>query len=318
MGFVRDLTGKTAAKSAKSAGQTQQRQALSSARDINQAGLVSRTQVGRAGQQAGSLLDPFAEVGQQGLDQSGFLTDPQAQFDFLQSNPLFQLALDQANVGTQQSAAAQGRLSAGDTLQQLSNNVLLSAQPLIAQQRQSIGGLIDLGRGVASEQGGILQNTAGNIANIRQGTATNVANLQTGGAAAQAAGIVGAANARGARAGNILGLATGGLSQAAGIAPTGTAPGGQNTGFDIAGLVQGGIGLFSDENLKDSIELVGVENGHNIYKWAWNKLANSLGLTGESRGVIAQQVKETNPEAISYQDGFMKVNYEMIGVNHGN
>ena len=139
------------------------------------------------------MFDPFAQLGQAGVEQAGFLTDPQAQFDFLLSNPLFAAALEQANVGTQQSAAAQGRLSAGDTLQQLSQNVLLAAQPLIGQQRQAIGGLIDLGRGTAGQQGDILRRTAG-----------DVANLQTGGAAAQAAGIVGAEQARGQGLQNII------------------------------------------------------------------------------------------------------------------
>ena len=270
MGFIRDLTGATAVEAAEKSGEVQRKQGFASASDV-----------GVAGAEAQQLLNPFSAVAQQGIDQAGFLTDPQAQFDFLQSNPLFQASLDNANRVTQQSAAAQGRLSAGDTALDLSNNFLLSAQPLIGQQQQSIRGLIDLGRGVASEQG----------AGIR-GTAADVANLQTGGTAAQAAGIVGAANARGTRAGNIVSLAKEGI--------------------------EAGTALFSDETLKEDIKLVGNESGHNIYTWAWNKAASALGLTGNSRGVIAQQVKETNPEAISYKDGFMQVNYEMIGVSHGN
>jgi hypothetical protein len=287
VGFIRDLTGKTAATAAKASGELQRGQAFESATDVDRAGLVSRTQVGRAGREAGDLLDPFAEVGAQGLDLAGFLGDPTAQFDFLQNNPLFQSALESANVRTEQRAASRGRLSAGDTLEQLTANTLQTARPFLQDQRSDILNLLNLGRGVASEQGGILQNTAGNLANIRGGTAADVANLRTGGTSAQAAGQVGAANVRGQAASNLL---SGGIQLA---------------------------GLFSDERLKEKIKPIGFENGHNIYKWAWNKVANALGLFGESRGVIAQQVKETNPEAISYDRGFMKVNYEMIGVNHG-
>ena len=127
----------------------------------------------QAAQEASTLLDPFQAVGQQGIDQAGFLTDPKAQFDFLQSNPLFQMSLDNANRQTQQSAASRGRLSAGDTLQQLSNNVLLSASPLIANQKQSIGDLLNLGVNVAGNQG----------------------SLRTGQGAALAGGIVGQQNA---------------------------------------------------------------------------------------------------------------------------
>jgi len=185
MGFVRNLTGKTAAKAAIQGGEIQSAAATDAAGNVLQ-----------AGQQAGGLLDPFQQIGQQGIEQAGFLTDPQAQFDFLQNNPLFQLGLDNANTQTNQFAAARGRLSAGDTLMQLNNNALLTAAPLIQQQKQSIGNLLNIGQNTALNQGGILQNTAAN-----QG------NLLTGAAAAQAGGIVGAANARSQGAGNILNLA---------------------------------------------------------------------------------------------------------------
>jgi len=102
----------------------------------------------------------------------------------LQNNPLFQASLDNANQQTLQSAAARGRLSSGDTLQQLSQNTLLSASPLIQQQKQSIGDLLTIGQNVAGNQG----------------------NLLTGGAAAQAGGLIGGANARTQGVNNILNL----------------------------------------------------------------------------------------------------------------
>ena len=162
-----------------------------------QAANQAANQVQTAGQQAGELFNPFATVAQQGIDQSGFLTDPNAQFEFLQNNPLFQMGLDNANRVTQQSSAAQGRLSSGDTLQQLNNNALLTATPLIDRQRQDILGLLNLGTGVAGQQANILQNTA-----------LNAGNLRTGGAAAQAGGIVGASNAQQDQLGNIINVGT--------------------------------------------------------------------------------------------------------------
>jgi len=184
MGFVRRLTGKTAAGAAKKAGEIQSQAATDAAGNVLQ-----------AGQQAGVLLDPFAKVGQQGLDQSQFLTDPQAQFDFLQSNPLFQSALDNANRNTLQLSAAQGRLSAGDTLKSLSQNTLLAASPLIQQQKGSILDTLGFGERTALNQGNILQSTSAN-----QG------NLLTGAAAAQAGGIVGAENARSAGLQNLINI----------------------------------------------------------------------------------------------------------------
>jgi len=140
-----------------------------------------------AGQEASTLLDPFQRIGRQGIVRSGFLTDPDAQFDFLQSNPLFQQIQEQnqqvtgdAQEALFKTAAARGRLSAGDTIQQTANlgeqsarNLLLASQPLIADQKQSIGDLLNFG----------------------QATAVNQGNLRTGIGAAQAGGIVGAQNA---------------------------------------------------------------------------------------------------------------------------
>ena len=68
--------------------------------------------------------------------------------------------------------------------------------------------------------------------------------------------------------------------------------------------------------LKENIELIGTKNGFNIYTWDWNELANEeLGLTGSSEGVMADEVNEVMPEAVEYKDGFMHVNYSMIGVH---
>jgi hypothetical protein len=180
-----------------------------------------------AGGEASALLNPFAAIGQQGIEQAGFLTDPQARFDFLQNNPLFQAAQAQGQNVTSnaqdalfKTAAARGRLSAGDTLQQIQqlgdasqNSLLLAASPLIQQQRQSIGDLINLGVSTAGNQG----------------------NLLTGQAAALAAGDIGAANARSAGAGNILNLG----AQIGGFA-LGAFGGGPGTpGLDIPGV--GGV-----------------------------------------------------------------------------
>jgi hypothetical protein len=134
--------------------------------------------------EASALLDPFKAIGESGLSQAGFLTDPQAQFDFLQSNPLFQLGLDNLNLQTQKQALASGRVGTGDTSQQIINNALLAASPLIQGQKQSIGDLLNFGLTTAGSQG----------------------NLLTGAAAAEAGGIVGASNARQQGIGNLLNI----------------------------------------------------------------------------------------------------------------
>ena len=259
LGLVDDITGEDAAKDA----------ARDAAKVQAAAGgdAIAAQQLASAKGQ--EFLTPFAQVGQQGIDQSNFLANPQAQFDFLQNNPLFQMGLDNANTQTQNIAAARGRLSAGDTLQQLSNNALLAAQPLIANQRQDINNLLNLGSGIAQTQ-----------ANVAIGEGTNVGNLLTDIGAANAAGIVGAGNveAQGAQA----------LLQA---------------GLTGAGLA------FSDPKLKTNIKQIGQKNGFDWFSWDWNDIALKLGLTGSSEGVMADIVQLTNPELIGESSGYMTVNY---------
>lgn len=168
--------------------------------DAEDAALEAGEIQAQAAQQAGELFNPFQVIGQQGLNQAGFLTDPNQQFDFLQSNPLFQLGLDNLNTQSNRQSRATGRLGATDANQQLINNALLAASPLINQQKQSIGNLLDFGLTTADRQG----------------------NLITGGAAAQAGGIVGGANARQAGLSNLFNL--GGLAAGA-FAPTPGVPG---------------------------------------------------------------------------------------------
>ena len=148
-----------------------------------------------ATESAQSRFEPFGAFPQRGADASQFLANPQAQFDFLQSNPLFNLALENANQQTNARAASRGRLSAGDTLQSLSNNVLLSASPLIDRQREDSTNLLKFGGDIAASRG-----------NIDIGQAASVGDLITSGTAAGAAGIVGEANARASGVQNILSL----------------------------------------------------------------------------------------------------------------
>jgi len=266
--IIDDLTGETASNAALSAAQIQ----------ANSAREAAALQV-QGGKDASALLNPFANIGEQGLAQSNFLTDPNAQFEFLQNNPLFQNALSAGNQNVDrlmQSAAARGRLSAGDTAQQIQTlgqqNLLQAAAPLIQGQKNSIGDLLNFGSTTASNQG-----------NLLTGQAAAAAGGITNAAAAQAAGLVGGANAQGQGSQNLLSAGLTGLS-------------------------------FSDPSLKESIKPLGKASGWNIYSWTWNKAAEKLGLIGDSSGVMADEVKAVKPEAVTTSNGYMMVNYSMIGL----
>lgn len=68
-------------------------------------------------------------------------------------------------------------------------------------------------------------------------------------------------------------------------------------------------GLFSDARLKDNIKPKGQENGHNVYEF------NYRGEDKKYIGVMADEVQETNPEAVHEVQGYLTVDYPMIGVN---
>ncbi len=75
-----------------------------------------------------------------------------------------------------------------------------------------------------------------------------------------------------------------------------------------AGAIASIASLFSDARLKENIVPAGRENGHNIYEF------NYIGQPERYTGVMAQEVLETNPEAVIHTPEGLKVNYSAIGV----
>jgi len=138
----------------------------------------------RSKEEALRYFSPYADVGGLGLDQVGFLTDPNEQYQWLQNNPMFQMSLDNANDATAKMSAANGRLSAGDTLMQLQQNGLLTSQSLINDQKNSINNLLNFGYGTSAGQ-----------ANAALGVGNNISNMMMQQGNAQAAGIMGQTNA---------------------------------------------------------------------------------------------------------------------------
>jgi hypothetical protein len=208
MGFVRDLTGKTAVNAAKQSGELLTEAALEGSQLQSQGFLDANKAQINTSDRARAMFDPFADLGASGVEQAGFLTDPNQQFNFLQNNPLFQMGLDNANQQTMSNAASQGRLSSGDTLQQLTNNSLLAAQPLIQDQKNSIADLLRFGSNAATNQGNILLDQGRGTANSISNSANALADGITSAANARATGIIGTANARGEKAQNVMEIGT--------------------------------------------------------------------------------------------------------------
>jgi len=89
----------------------------------------------------------------------------------------------------------------------------------------------------------------------------------------------------------------------------------QQTGAgDILGTAAQLYGMYllgSDKRMKQDIKFLRKEKGHNVYSWNWNDKAKSIGWDKyPTKGVIAQEVMEYMPEAVSKDaNGYYMVNY---------
>ena len=95
-----------------------------------------------------------------------------------------------------------------------------------------------------------------------------------------------------------------------------TAPGTSMFNSIISGAQTTGQAFqsFSDKRLKKNIEYVGMEGGHKVYTWEWTKRGKEIAGQQPTRGVLAQEVMITNPEAVTRDEstGFLKVDYSKL------
>jgi hypothetical protein len=79
----------------------------------------------------------------------------------------------------------------------------------------------------------------------------------------------------------------------------------------LGSLATAGVPMpWSDTRLKENITYLGKDKGYNIYSWDWNSKAKELGINTPTIGVLAQEVKEINPDAVVLdKSGYYKVNY---------
>lgn len=80
----------------------------------------------------------------------------------------------------------------------------------------------------------------------------------------------------------------------------------------IASLLGSGMSMFSDKRLKENIEFVDNVDGVNVYDFDY--IDKSIGAD-RYRGVMAQEIKDSHPDAISEISGFMMVDYSKLPVN---
>lgn len=192
----------------------------------------------------------------------------------------------------------------------------------MGQTLLGVGGQLAQGRTRAGEQiAGAALGTgnalAGYANQLGRDTSTvlgqgggNLANLLSGAGAAQA-------GSQSQLATILANIAT---QQGSTIAGLPGIPGVQQTQGILGGIGQaaGGIGAamtaFSDIRLKENIRRVGVsQGGHNLYLWDWNETGRRITGNQPGFGVLAQELQETLPEAVTRGEcGFLRVDYSRV------
>ena len=88
----------------------------------------------------------------------------------------------------------------------------------------------------------------------------------------------------------------------------------QQATSNLVGTAAGLAGtFFSDKRLKENIEQIDeLENGLSWYSWNWTNAAKEIVGDQRSEGVMADEVKEMFPEAVSMKQGYLVVNYGEI------
>jgi len=85
---------------------------------------------------------------------------------------------------------------------------------------------------------------------------------------------------------------------------------GKKYGIQVAVSSTPVVAVPSDITLKENIELIGKQNGFNIYEFNYKNDPHT-----RYSGVMAQEVLKVRPDAVSMKDGHLAVYYSKIGVD---
>lgn len=228
-----------------------------------------------------------------------------------------------------QNAMQQGQLSAG-VLGNMGNDALNVGQAILGDRQNlgaNLGNLYSNAGGTAGDyalnignllSGGRLQ-AGRDIAGIQQAQGQGLSNVVGGGASNLAQLLSGIGDNINSQQGNyaslLAGLATNTANQ--GGNQTSSAQFLNNSGImkDIAALLQGAgtAAAASDFRLKENIRPAAVINGINFYHWDWNEAGKAIAGDQIGFGVIAQELINIKPEAVTIgDDGYLRVNYKMV------
>lgn len=254
------LTGKAGADAAKEAA------AIQAAAIREGIGQVKEGQT-----QALGFLSPYQQAGAGQLAGiTSLVSDPMAQKSFIQNNPFFQSLAGQASNTLMANEAARGKVGSGGTKAALQDRLLQLGPQLLQQSINQRMGLAGLGA-----------NAAGNAANVVGQTSGSIADLIGSAGAAEAGGIVGAANAQTGAMNNLM----------------------------QAGTSLGVAALLSDKRMKKDIERIGEYKSFPLYKFSY------IWEDKEQIGLMAQDVEKTRPDAVIEKDGIKYIDYGVLNAH---
>ena len=257
-------------------------------------------------------IGPFRDIGIAAGEQlagaqfqpgfEGFNRDPSR----ILNNPLFQALAKQQEQRLINQQGALGRGGSGETNDLLTQNLMLLGQDF--QQQDIANQQTEFQNRLSENQlrfGQLFDQTRLG-ANAASQQATSGQNIIQGMGNAQAAGLIGRQN-------NISGFFDNAIA-VGGMLLGGAGGAGAGAGGIPAGLGSGGgaMSSFSDVRLKDNIRYEETIDGFDFYSWSWNDEAKELVGDQVPYGVLAQDIRESVPYAVTSSDGYLQVDYEAL------
>lgn len=243
----------------------------------------------------------------------------------LQNTPGYQFALKSGDDAINAAEAASGKNFSGNQLIDLSkfnqglasqnyNNYVGQLEPFLQAQNASASGIGNIYTGLGSSLnansiglGNATANQYDTLGNLSWNANTGIGNANANADLAQnqaSKNIWGALGAISPLASSIAGSFGGGGGGSAG--PTGFGGGSWSLGGSPISSSMGSalFSMFSDERLKEDIEPVGkLFDGQNVYSYRYK------GDHVPRIGLMAQEVEQINPDAVTEIAGFKAVDY---------
>jgi hypothetical protein len=237
--------------------------AKKAAREAEKLGRLALNDQREATAQTRSDLSTFRGLGETAAPKlEGAIDDPSSR---VLNNPFFQTMAADQEQRLLASQAARGKVGSGETGDDLQRNLLLLGNQFAQQDITNLQNLTNTGANAAAQTGSFLQQGT----TAAGGIMGNIAN-------ANAAGTIGAANARAQGVNNVLSI---------------------------------GSAALSDVRLKENVKFSHMQDDIRMYNWDWTEEGKALAGDQITTGPIAQELKVNHPELVVMDEeiGFYRV-----------